>query len=559
MFVDRNRLSHAKPHMVPKLLVTAVEYYRAPARFAHLTDPSQPLPIDFDAWLAESCAAVSPRNIAATAAALGIQASLLHEAFLFFLRHTLLVPGADHYRVLGLTGDCSAETIKQHHWLLVNLFHPDRAIGEDPRRVEITARLNAAYRTLRDPEARARYHAQLRPPGFPATQARGRVDVGLPGHPASPVARPRSPARQRRPQTLPFTLGALGAAVASALVLPVFMKSEDPVLSISPERADVGVPRPAYLRQADPALTSARYKADQGSRNAQPDPFPADSGASRSMATVAEMPAAPLAAEHRLPIPTETRLALTDPRLAERLNEVKRIRETLSDRQLGTYPEPTDTALSRTETSDHTDSTVIGRAADPDGAPRMLDVPQALLHETKPASGRTAPASNPPEDVTKRPTRPAEKDVPVAQPLPLTTARQRNPPAEPTKPDSPDMSAAARVIRKLKRLYAKGDVDGLTRLFTVNAVLNQGTGRTFIRQWYAAAFARDQQRSLSISNLRWREGAHERLLGNGQLLLTGRKSAASKWHQQRGTVEIELVPWQDQYYIGKLIHHLSRR
>jgi hypothetical protein len=115
------------------------------------------------------------------------------------------------------------------------------------------------------------------------------------------------------------------------------------------------------------------------------------------------------------------------------------------------------------------------------------------------------------------------------------------------------------VINQLKRSYTNGDLRGLTGLFTANALIDQGAGHAAIRRWYAAAFEQDRQRQISIFNLRWRQGPHQRLLGEGEIRLMGRESRASEWHQESGTIEIELVPWQGQYRIAKMNHRLSRR
>ncbi len=109
------------------------------------------------------------------------------------------VPAADHYRVLGLSRRCSAESIKQHHGLLVRMFHPDRSPETDERRVSLTARINAAYQVLRDPEARRRYDRQLGPVLSPSSGGKvldwlgaGTPVVATPGpsHPDSSGATP---------------------------------------------------------------------------------------------------------------------------------------------------------------------------------------------------------------------------------------------------------------------------------------------------------------------------------------------------------------------------------
>ena len=541
--------------MVPKLLAVAVEFYRAPTRFGYLTDPSQPLPNDFSVWLSEACAAISPRNVDATATALGTEPRALHEAFLYFLRHTLLVSQADHYRVLGLSRDCSSDAIKQHHGLLVNLFHPDRMPGEDPGRVQVTARINAAYGALRDRKARARYDMDLAPSVLGAVPDVGQFAFAPPRDARRPIAVPTSPARGPRQRTLSFTLGALGAVVASAVMLPLFMQPKDPVLSMRHDRADLGVPRPAYLKQADPALASRRYEPAAEQVDPKQDVIPRGLSAPPSKGAVDRPQSAPPPTQHRRVIPRETTLTMPDAGPERRPDKAQIDGKTLQDRQREQHPEHAAARLPQAGLSTHNDASGTSRVSDRSSAFRTPDEPPASSSDTAEPSRRRA--STPAAAVTTRPARPAEKDVAGIESRSFAEKSRRIPPTQRAQNDPPGVPAASQVITRLRRFYNSGDLDGLTRLFTVNAVLNHGAGRAHIRQWYSTAFERDQQRLISISNLRWREGDHERLIGSGQIRLMGRESRTAKWRRQQGTVEIELVPWQDQYYIGKLIHHLS--
>lgn len=193
--------------MVPKLLVLALAFYREPLRFGHLVDPTRSLPEAFGHWLAAASKALTPGEIEATAAALNTQPETLREAFLFFLRQTLLSPRADHYRTLGLSRHSSEASIKHHHTLLVRLFHPDRVPDETERNSILTARINSAYQTLCDPRTRRHYDSCLPPlphdsrtrdcgtdffrpsestPRFSAL-ASTRYPPSLPSHPRRPI------------------------------------------------------------------------------------------------------------------------------------------------------------------------------------------------------------------------------------------------------------------------------------------------------------------------------------------------------------------------------------
>lgn len=65
-------------------------------------------------------------------------------------------PDDDHYRVLGVAPDATADEIKSAFRALAKECHPDVA-GDDPDRVDRFKRARAAYEVLGDPSQRARY------------------------------------------------------------------------------------------------------------------------------------------------------------------------------------------------------------------------------------------------------------------------------------------------------------------------------------------------------------------------------------------------------------------
>lgn len=153
--------------MVSELLVLALDFFRSPLRYRQLTEPRHPLPKAFDTLLPELTAAIAPQNMETTARRLRRPPEEIERAALFFIRQVLFVPGADHYRVLGLSPEAAESSVRQHYQLLVRLFHPDRSAGEHELDATYTVRLNDAYSTLRDPETRQRYDEQLASLGRP--------------------------------------------------------------------------------------------------------------------------------------------------------------------------------------------------------------------------------------------------------------------------------------------------------------------------------------------------------------------------------------------------------
>ncbi len=160
----------------------ALAFYRTPARYLEFRDPGRPLCGDAGPLLRLTCGT--------TPDALSLPPGLAsadewQAAARFFVQQVLLAPGADNYRLLGVTPQAKDVEIKTHHRLLMRLLHPDREHTDEAWHTAAAARINQAYATLRDPEKRAEYNGQLI---FDAQQAR-----------AAPGAPPAAPAPVRRP------------------------------------------------------------------------------------------------------------------------------------------------------------------------------------------------------------------------------------------------------------------------------------------------------------------------------------------------------------------------
>lgn len=234
--------------MGPALLLLALEFHRAPIRFRHLTDPRTPLPDAFGDWLVESSVALAPTRISDTAASLGTQPEALREAFLFLLRQVLLTPKADHYRVLGLSRGCKSESIKRNYSLLVRMFHPDRLPGGDDRWVVLTARVNAAYHVLRNPDTRDRYDRGLPAPSRSARFQGDPLGFFRARDPVEPLVWRPQPVSSRRRWPRPRLYWLLAVVPIAALVFLLLEEPSSPMLRVDPERADEASLGPSYLR-----------------------------------------------------------------------------------------------------------------------------------------------------------------------------------------------------------------------------------------------------------------------------------------------------------------------
>lgn len=152
--------------MLPALIEVALAYHREPLAYPHFRAVALPLPIGMASLVADLCLALANDAQARTARQAGVSVAELHASVRIFLRQVLLAPGADHYRCLGLAPGAEPATIRRHYALLIRLFHPDHAGPPAPGEGDVAARLNAAYRVLREPGPRAVYDATLtgRPP-----------------------------------------------------------------------------------------------------------------------------------------------------------------------------------------------------------------------------------------------------------------------------------------------------------------------------------------------------------------------------------------------------------
>jgi hypothetical protein len=243
--------------MVPELLVLALEYQRLPLSYAHLADPERALPKSFDSLVGGLGAALAPAHIAETAGALGSSPDALTAAALFLVRHVLFVPGATHYRVLGLNPSAEPERIGEHYRVLVGLFHPDRLPPNQRQRgAQETARLNAAYAVLKEPDSRRRYDLEI---AVARPRRRGRVKGGA--KVAVPSSQPQRPGSWTPTHWL--LAGSLG--VLFAIGLGAAAVTSRPTLRVTVDPNQVQAPKPAYL-EAAPATPDAPGSVAQAIR-----------------------------------------------------------------------------------------------------------------------------------------------------------------------------------------------------------------------------------------------------------------------------------------------------
>lgn len=233
--------------MLPDLLAVALEFHRAPLRFAKLTDPARPLPSGFEGLLREMAEALLPANLSQVAERLQRPPEEIEAAARFFVRQVLLVPGADHYRVLGVSRKAAEDVIRQHYQLLVRLFHPDRIGADSDTGARETARLNAAYQALRDPVARQRYAKRLDAEGGGAKRPPPIRTVLRPEPSSGPLRRGKRGAGFRTAGVRRSLTAAAVLCGLAALSILVLLRPPAPSLRMDAERARQPPPAPAYL------------------------------------------------------------------------------------------------------------------------------------------------------------------------------------------------------------------------------------------------------------------------------------------------------------------------
>ncbi|MEA3275987.1 MAG: DnaJ domain-containing protein [Pseudomonadota bacterium] len=590
--------------MVAELLPLALDYYRSPLRYRHLADPKQPLPKSFDGLMIDFAAALTPQNTGATAQKLGAAPTEIREAALFFLRQVLLAPGADHYRVLGLSRNASEEAVRQHYRLLVRIFHPDRSTDDSDRDAAYTARLNAAYNELRNPASRRRYDRQLQARSNGRGSEPRTYDFFQPNHPITPFLKEDGPPRRfRMParRTLAWTLAGLAAAT---LLFLLVRPSTQPTLRSSPELVKRSAAGPSFLKGGKPNssgestahLAQSAPPADVArASRARPAPPPVPDQA-------ADTDAGGTATANSEPGPDESpnrdktpEAAQVTPANAPSLAAVPT--DTITSGRspiVESLQGPPAKVSAGTIESDHpqTDSQAGAEKATPEppAAHRDHEAPDPPRKDlarhrgpsategkgTERAALQSTPEADPrlTRDSSTRPRQMPVKEAPAkgtderkaiakrqASPVERTDVSATSaPPAPPQKAAAPSTRARpSDIISRLTRSYQNGDLDGFVGLFAANAQVNDGSGTAFIRSDYADLFSRVPQRRLSVQNLKWRPGGDAKLVGSGTIMVSSNGEGASGWRHSAGTIHFELIPWMGRYKISKMIHRLTPR
>ena len=247
----------------------AIAFHQAPGRFSDLLHGRAELPKGIGKLL----------RLAGGAEAEGVNgqafvpAAEIRQAARFFIEQVLLAHEADHYRVLGVRPDASLEEIKEHHRLLMRVFHPDReGAAEDGWSEDFATRINLAYTALRQPQARAAYDAARRQAQTQQTQKQQKP------RPSAPWRRPEAQegAGFRLPPAVARNLPQLvlgGFALLASLAVGVVYLTRPPAGAIGAgDDYGQGLPREAAApsRHENAALERLREAVAEAPAQAAP-------------------------------------------------------------------------------------------------------------------------------------------------------------------------------------------------------------------------------------------------------------------------------------------------
>jgi hypothetical protein len=469
-----------------------------------------------------------------------------HRAALFFVEHVLLSSGSDHYRVLGLISSADIDAVREHYRLMMAIFHPDRSPWLRGDRENLAARINVAYRVLRDPATRAAYdldHGRSKTIHMPgAGAAAGGPAMGI------PRTQPEEPLFSRLPAVVQryfpqFVLGGV-AMLGLLLVLATYINRAPP------EAIGMGAVRGARAtpelpdRARRPLLAMAQEKvAPADANNATPPvevpkPPSLEPKQPQSQPMSSKRPAADKSDEQRsVPAPPpvaplsanepdanrETKSGTDDapPRTAESEREeakvlrvAHQVAATAPEQAAEHVPEPVARAT-EAGSKPTVASTTADVAAGDDGSGVASDtgqtgrvegtgktervevvaaVPPTVPEIAQPLSNRVA-VEAPNERVADNPE--------LVQPEPVIVETAAAPVMQPPAAlRGVGHREAQALLEHFTDAYRRGDLDELMTLFSKNARSNSGR-HSDIRADYEGLFRLTRARDIEFHDLRW--------------------------------------------------------
>jgi hypothetical protein len=492
-------------------------------------------------------------------AATGASATQLREAAIFFVKQVFFSRDANHYRVLGVNSDASIDQIKEHHRLLMHLFHPDRARSEESWEDAYANRINQSYSVLRKSESRQQYDAALKITAqqksipLPVRQRHYYFTQSQVGKSDSAGIRPPLVVARNLPQ---FVMGGL-AVLAFSVIYLVYL----------PGAGDVALTRqekPA-VREKNAALSEETLARADNHLNLQP---PAKLGAPEAAAqqqvirviktqgvetavTEGTLPAVPVV--HNPPaVPQKGVASQYATATLPDLQPVKNVR-------LADAPGPSpklEPALPETHRKPELKLAsqarpVVGVA----DAASSHKIEKAAVTRAVLKVAATAPT--PVLPVTATP--PIAAVVRIMEAPPVVSAPAKVGPAPVVSASiSPAISDEEldSLLRRFVTSYEQGDLESYVALFDDQARTSDKNGKVAIRKDYETLFSSSQGRQISLNNIRWiREEDSAR--GDGRFALRIRAKNDREFKAYSGMVRFELVKLENKLLIKGFFYDLD--
>ncbi len=517
----------------------ALACYRTPLAYQNRMSLTAPLPRDMNRllWLANG----SPETLGGAVRQTGSRADELRDAARFLVQQLCFVRGASHYRVLGLEPDATVEQMKEHHRLLIRLFHPDRAGGDESWTDHFASRVNEAWTVLSRAQPRAAYDAGRSPSPLP---------VDLPITVGSTVSFPTTPVHVPRPRKSIFlrvrNLGPrrwMPALVLGGFALAAVLA----VLGIYETRPRVTAPAALARPTPETELDPETVPADPADRSAittllvAPDWQALGQRERQARRQASESHAAQgrLEQAHRERLATD--VALLEQIRAERtrLEEQLRAEQLRAERTWGERLAAEQAKLEQLKA----EQLQAERARDERLAAEQAKLKQLKAEQAK--AEQTAEALRTEREQLER------KRVDRAGAAPAWQVRPGPPTNQPADPASESRRvgvapAETLVIEELDGLierytnaYRRGDLDSLMALFAADARGRSGSSRDGIRRDYGTLFDAHWVRRMLLRDLRWtRGGGSASAVGRYEVWLQRRDNGGSI--QLAGTIRFEV-------------------
>ncbi len=512
----------------PDCLSLAVAFHQAPARFPELMRGQGQLPEGVDVLLRLAGGGSVEEGLPTPPF---ISADELKSAALFFVEQVLLARDANHYRVLGVNPAASLEEIKEHHRLLMRLFHPDRKVELAEGREAIAARVNRAYNELRVADKREAYDVQLRQ----APKETGSVHTRFFHAP-----RPIVPLTRRLPPVVARNLPSFvlaGCALFAAGAVGLVYVNREPAGAIGGGDGRVE----ARVAPTRLAATAGEPQASTPSPSAPPPMPPVSTPSPPAPTPVAANVVHAPAAE---PAPVaRTRIALRAPR---------EVRETVepAPREVRETVEPAPREPVNAVKQAPAEPVVPPPPPTPASPGLAITTQLAAPEESPPRPGNEARATSEPAEQAAAAAQVAES-APIAAPrAPAASAPAASAPAPSTAHSSPPPAPApiigekdlVDVVSRLSALYARGDLDAFLALFDSDARI-EGGGRDRIRSDYDSLFRTTSSRRLYIYDVKWLpDGDRFRGEGSYQARVVRNGEAAARVYTGKIRLEVLVGP-----------------